>query len=398
MYSYTAQKQIAKRIPYPLDLELGPRKSLNRRTRTMASTTFLITLTIVGSLVCLTSLVALYKAIREWTNLCTENKHRLRPRLRESSKKRKWVLPVMISLKILVLLAVIFGINWAKILAHNSKLMGVLYVSWMLIVGISLFLMIPPSFTCNLKSRILPPTVIGLCFFLLMSVSMIWYGALTLKGDNVSQSLEYQGPARIVGHETHYDDQPVSATLTVAYGGSWACSNNPESYCEVPIELSWCDYYDSTGYWASASYGASGRSWRELENRDIWNGYFTCANGFFNQENNEDNDANEDGSTYFNEEDRTFDPNEAPQLDDNWPWLVNIFADCSCTEGTVDTRVTRDWVYRVERFQVGMSIGAAGGLLSALLVTILWCCRSARSEDEVDQKDFVLVAGETTSS
>jgi hypothetical protein len=66
------------------------------------------------------------------------------------------------------------------------------------------------------------------------------YGIETLSGHNYAATPHYHGPARIVGYqpvdqESNDDDINVinSATMMVAYGGSWACPSNPDLYCEV---------------------------------------------------------------------------------------------------------------------------------------------------------------------
>lgn len=358
-----------------------------------------IILLVLGVLLSLALLAVLYKAVREWIELAEENQHRLQPRLRETSKKRRWVLPLIVSLKVLLPLLILLFTNWGNLLAHDSPLTGTLQVVVALAGILLLFHFIPPSYKVadDLKAKALPTTVVAISFFLLMAISMVTYGALTLSGQNVAKSLEYQGPARIVGYEKRYSDLTFSATLTVAYGGAWACPKNPDFYCETDVNLNWCDYYDSTGYWATTSYGPSTRSWREWKNVDMWNGYFTCADGFFNNanqnaNNGDDDQAGDDAVVYFDNNGRSFNPAVAPEIGDGWPWLVNIFGDCSdsCDEATVNTPIHRDWVFRVERLKVSMIIGATVGTIAACLTAVIWWHHNR--QEETDQKSFVLVA------
>lgn len=175
----------------------------------------------------------------------------------------------------------------------------------------------------------------GLIFAFATFSSMVRYGVLNASGRNHALVSHYHGPARIVGYNK--DTRGFGrATLTIAYGGSWACPSHPDVDCQVESTLDGCYWFDD-----SLSGGLQEQYWRYWDGSDHWDN-FSCAAGFIDADLNN----NDDNGAFYIFGDDAFDRDSAP---DDWPYLINVIADCEdrC-QLVLDSPTSRDSYYGVE--------------------------------------------------
>lgn len=193
--------------------------------------------------------------------------------------------------------------------------------------------------------------VIGCQFAWTAFVALSVYCMSTMHGNNLASTPHYHGPARIVGHTSH--DNGESASILVAYGGSWACPNFSDLDCKVEIPLSSCVFYDQTGLWSQAN-SHQECYWKTWDQRNHWQNQFSCSEGFLgmNDAQGDDLNANEDdqhaddddasdSSSYFFD-DGSYDPFTSPTGGGReWPYLVSIWADCQQCDAKIDKKYNR---------------------------------------------------------
>jgi hypothetical protein len=117
------------------------------------------------------------------------------------------------------------------------------------------------KWTRRLKSTYQIALCCGAIHVFAASLALSTYSIETLLGNNYfyDSSTYYHGPAPIVGYQhgilsSNNSDRIGNATITVAFGGNWACpqSQSDGSWCEARAHLSGCDYYDVAAFWVLA--------------------------------------------------------------------------------------------------------------------------------------------------
>ncbi|CAB9506515.1 expressed unknown protein [Seminavis robusta] len=206
--------------------------------------------------------------------------------------------------------------------------------------------------------------VLGILCLFVTTLAMSKYAIASLLGDNpaLDESSYYHGPAPILsyqGDNLNYNNVARKATLTVGYGGSWACPDYPDEWCQQSVDLFWCDVYDKTGYYASD--GSLKPTWRLWEGDDLWQSSgFSCAQGMGQQQQDDDeNDNGDNGDDDNSQQEYLNDPFDAP-------YLINVFANC---DGTCQSLVVDDPFFRAKFYHVScMKYVMMGSFLSAIVL------------------------------
>lgn len=239
----------------------------------------------------------------------------------------------------------------------------------------------------------------AIALFLLFNLgtTMTVYSIKTLRKQNLAsdRSHYYHGPAPIVGGSAN----SYSSKVTIAYGGEWACPQNPsKEICTVETSLSPCSTYDNV----------AGRTayWRRWNGRDHWADVFSCAegpldvvagnNGNNNNEDNDDDNNNNGYVAYVNNYENTvtsFDSQDAS----TWPYQIQIIADCrdTCLAMVDDVR-TRDLFFSVEHLKGHMLLNSFGAVVFFLIGPLLRRFRCGRGEE--NQKQLVQDAEENVGT
>jgi hypothetical protein len=114
--------------------------------------------------------------------------------------------------------------------------------------------------------------------------------------------------------------------------------------------------------------------WRYCENMDHWaDGSFSCANGFGNIPNNDEDDG-DDGTGSYRFSDGLFDRDKDPS---DWPYQVQVIADCETDcQLIVDSNFSRNTFFKVKKLKPNIVLY---GLAATTFATVgLLMLRSAR--------------------